>query len=47
MSDFTKLLHHDLRLHARQAGEWAALVLFFLSVILLLPFAIGPVPMSV
>jgi heme exporter protein B len=44
VSDFIKLLRHDLRLQARQLGEWAALVLFFIIVILLLPFALGPEP---
>jgi len=44
MSDFLRLLRFDLRLHARQLTEWAALVLFFIIVVLLLPFAIGPEP---
>jgi heme exporter protein B len=44
VSDFIHLLRHDLRLHARQLGEWAALVLFFIIVILLLPFTLGPEP---
>ncbi len=39
-----RLLHHDIRLHARQKTEWASLLLFFLIVILLLPFALGPEP---
>lgn len=38
------LLRHDLRLQARRTGEWAALVLFFVIIVLLLPFAIGPEP---
>lgn len=38
------LLRHDLRLQPRRTGEWAALVLFFVIVILLLPFALGPEP---
>jgi heme exporter protein B len=42
MSDFLRLLCFDVRLHARQLTEWAALILFFIIVILLLPFAIGP-----
>ncbi len=42
MKEFTRLLMHDLRLEARRPGEWAALVLFFVIVVLLLPFAIGP-----
>lgn len=44
MNNFLHLLCHDLRLHWRQPIEWVALVLFFLIVILLLPFAIGPEP---
>src|SRR5579862_1741205 len=43
MSGFN-LLHNDLRLQARRTGEWAAVMLFFAIVILLLPFAIGPEP---
>lgn len=44
MSIFLRFLACEMRLHARQPAEWAALVLFFLIVILLLPFAIGPEP---
>jgi heme exporter protein B len=44
MSDFLRLLCFDVRLHARQHAEWAALVLFFIIIIVLLPFAIGPEP---
>src|ERR1700679_1516193 len=44
MRDFLRLFCFDLRLEARQAGDWAALVLFFIIVILLLPLAIGPEP---
>jgi len=44
MSGFLRLLRFDLRLHARQLAEWVSLVLFFVIVILLLPFAIGPEP---
>jgi len=42
MKEFIHLLVHDLRLEARRSGEWAALVLFFVIVVLLLPFAVGP-----
>src|ERR1700728_2210453 len=38
------LLRHDLRLQFRRKNEWAALILFFMIVIILLPFAIGPDP---
>jgi heme exporter protein B len=44
MKDALTLFSHDLRFHARQKVEWAALVLFFIIVILLLPFALGPEP---
>ena len=44
MKNFLQLLRHDLRLEARQQTAWAALVLFFLIMILLLPFALGPEP---
>src|SRR5580692_11514156 len=44
MNSFVSLLHHDLRLQARHRVEWAALVLFFIIVILLLPFTLGPEP---
>ncbi|MDX2027896.1 MAG: heme exporter protein CcmB [Alphaproteobacteria bacterium] len=44
MSRLIALLSHDMRLQARALTEWAALILFFLIVILLLPFAIGPEP---
>ena len=39
-----RLTCNEMRLHIRQLAEWIALVLFFLIVILLLPFAIGPEP---
>lgn len=39
-----QLLHFEMSLHVRQKTEWAALVLFFLIVIILLPFALGPEP---
>jgi heme exporter protein B len=42
MTEFLRLLRFDLRLQARQPAAWAALVLFFILVIVLLPFAIGP-----
>jgi len=41
---FLTLLHHELRLHTRQKAEWASLLLFFVIVILLMPFALGPEP---
>ena len=44
MTAWWRLLRHDLRLQLRQSGDWAALVLFFLIVVLLLPFALGPEP---
>jgi heme exporter protein B len=44
MTDFILLLRHDLRLHMRQPQAWASLLLFFVIVILLLPFALGPEP---
>lgn len=44
MKNFITLLHHDMRFQARQKTDWAALVLFFVIVILLLPFALGPEP---
>ena len=36
------LLAHDLRLQLRHRAEWAAVALFFVIIVLLLPFAIGP-----
>jgi len=39
-----ELLRHDLRLQMRRPGEWAALVLFFIAIILLVPFTVGPEP---
>lgn len=44
MSGFWGLMAADIRLHRRQMTGWAALLLFFLVVILLLPFALGPEP---
>lgn len=41
---FYALLCHDVQSHIRRKSEWAVLVLFFLIVIFLLPFAIGPDP---
>jgi heme exporter protein B len=38
------LLRHDIRMAVRRAGEWASLILFFIVVIIFLPFAIGPEP---
>ncbi len=44
MSEFITLLRHDMRLHTRQMAAWAALILFFIIVVVLLPFALGPEP---
>ncbi len=38
------LLRHEIRLQARQKTEWAALLLFFVLVVILMPFALGPEP---
>jgi heme exporter protein B len=42
MKDFARLFGFDMRMQTRLLGEWISLILFFLIVILLLPFAIGP-----
>ena len=42
MNNFLNLLRHDMRMQVRGRAEWAALILIFTIVILLLPFAIGP-----
>lgn len=39
-----KLLHYEMTMQVRQKTEWAALILFFIIVVLLLPFALGPEP---
>lgn len=44
MGNFLRLLRHDIALQTRNGGEWAALVLFFIIVVTLLPFALGPEP---
>ena len=44
MTPFHKLLAADFKLQTRHSTQWAALVLFFIIVLLLLPFAIGPDP---
>ena len=44
MKLFLRLLAHDLRLLARHKSEWATLMLFFVTIIVLLPFALGPEP---
>ncbi len=36
------LLAYELRLNARRKAEWATLVLFFILVVAMLPFAVGP-----
>ena len=42
MNRFTALLHRELRLAYRQAGDSATAVLFFLLGALLFPFGVGP-----
>jgi len=42
MKNLCALLHHEIRLQARQKTEWASLLLFFVIVIILMPFALGP-----
>ena len=42
MNAFLTLLCHDIRLQARQKSAWAMLVLFFIIVVILTPFALGP-----
>ncbi|MGE3624238.1 MAG: heme exporter protein CcmB [Bdellovibrionales bacterium] len=42
MKLFFQLLLSDLRLHRRRLAEWSALVLFFIVIVVLLPFAVGP-----
>jgi heme exporter protein B len=44
MMNFFHLLGHELRFHVRQMSAWATLILFFIIIILLLPFAVGPEP---
>ncbi|MDE2029863.1 MAG: heme exporter protein CcmB [Alphaproteobacteria bacterium] len=44
MTNILTLLYHELRLQIRQSAEWASLVLFFIIVIVLTPFALGPDP---
>jgi heme exporter protein B len=44
MKNFYALLLHEIRLQARQKTEWASLLLFFIIVIILTPFALGPAP---
>ncbi|MGB9154721.1 MAG: heme exporter protein CcmB [Alphaproteobacteria bacterium] len=41
MKNSLTLLHHEIRLQARQKAEWASLLLFFVIVITLMPFALG------
>lgn len=38
------LLRHEMRLQARSLSEWASLLMFFVTVVILLPFALGPEP---
>jgi heme exporter protein B len=42
MKHFTTLLQREILLQARQKTEWAPLLLFFVIVIILMPFALGP-----
>lgn len=44
LKTFWCLLAHDLRLQGRNHLEWSSLILFFIIVILLLPFTLGPEP---
>jgi len=44
MKNFLRLLRADMRLQTRCRAEWVALVMFFIIVNFLLPFAIGPDP---
>lgn len=44
MRNFLALLHHEIRLQARQKTEWASLLLFFAIIVILMPFALGPEP---
>lgn len=44
MKILLSLLHHEIRLQARHKTEWASLLLFFVIVIILMPFALGPEP---
>jgi heme exporter protein B len=44
MKQLLNLIKYDLRLLARHKSEWATLMLFFVTVIVLLPFALGPEP---
>jgi heme exporter protein B len=44
MKNFLRLFRYDIILQMRNRSEWAALILFFTIVILLLPFALGPEP---
>ena len=44
MKNFYALLRHEIRLQARQKTEWASLLLFFVIVIILMPFALGSEP---
>lgn len=44
MKAFMALLLWEMRLQMRQKVAWAALVLFFMIVVILMPFALGPEP---
>jgi heme exporter protein B len=44
MKNFLTLLAHEIRLQMRHKTEWASLSLFFIIVIILTPFALGPDP---
>ena len=44
MKQLLNLIGADLRLLARHKSQWATLMLFFVTIIILLPFAIGAEP---
>lgn len=44
MSRFLTLLRHDLRLAARQPGDWAAVLAFYMIAVAMFPLGVGPEP---
>ena len=44
MHSFLRLIHHDLRLAARQGGDIGLVLGFFVLAVILFPFGIGPEP---
>lgn len=44
MKSLFALLRHELLLQARSLSEWSSLLMFFVTVIILIPFALGPEP---